>query len=299
MLKKVNCNLCKKNDAEIIYKSTIKSNNNKPGYACTNEGHGEYFQIIKCRNCGLYYSSPRPDSTELEKGYSEVKDTIYKDEMDGRTRIFKRSLKNLSRYKQKGKLLDVGCSLGVFLSEARKQGWQVQGIDPSKWSVGQCRKLFNIKIRQGTCENLICFKKEFDVITMWDVLEHLHDPLESLIQCRNALKDDGLLAFSTVDFGSIYARILGRSWPWLMKMHIYYFDKNTIKKYLEKAGLKLIKLSTYKHIISINYLLYKLNKINWFLYYVVKFVKKAFLFNKNVFITFGMGDFMEVYAKKG
>lgn len=299
MLKKVNCNLCNKNDFKIIHKSTIKSfRNSRPGYACTNEGHGEYYQIVKCGNCGLYYSSPRPDSAELKKGYSEAEDTVYKDELNGRIKTFRRSLKNISHYKQRGELLDVGCSLGVFLSEAKAQGWQIHGIDPSKWSVEQCGKLFNIKIRQGTYMDLAHFKKKFDVITMWDVLEHLDNPLNALIQCKNALKDDGLLVFSTVDFGSIYARILGRNWPWLMKMHIYYFDKHTIKEYIEKAGLKLVRLSAYRHTVSINYLLYKLNRVNRFLYYIVKFIKKAFLFNNNVFITFGMGDFMEVYAKK-
>jgi hypothetical protein len=116
---------------------------------------------------------------------------------------------------------------------------------------------------------------------------------------REALKDDGFLVFSTVDIGSLYARFLGPSWPWLMKMHIYYFDRKCIKQYLEKAGFRLIKIKTYKHIVSLKYLLYKLKRINRFLFLIMNGVYRACrLFKKEIFLTIAFGDFMEVYAQK-
>lgn len=299
MLKKVACNLCKSDNTAVIFKSTVNSSTeNNPGYACTTSGHGIHYQVVKCRNCGLSYSSPRPDATILEKEYKEVKDEIYQEELTGRIKTFQRNLKKIDCYKKNGKLLDIGCSLGVFLSLAKKDGWEIFGIEPSGWCVEQCKKLFNIDIQQGTNRDLAKFNRKFDVITMWDVLEHVDNPLETLINCRDALKDGGILAFSTLDIGSLYAKFFGKKWPWLLKMHIYYFDRKTIKKYLEKVGLKLLELNTYKHTISINYLLYKLKKINLFLHHLIRLFKKIIFFNKNIYITFDMGDFVEVYAKK-
>lgn len=299
MLTSVNCNLCKKNDTKIIYESSIKDDaNNNLGYLCTDTGHGEYFQLVECKNCGLKYSSPREDTSFLEDAYAKVKDEIYKEELNGRIRTFRENLKNIDKYIKKGKLIDVGCSIGAFLHLAQKCGWIANGIEPSEWCVQQCKKIFNIDVLKGTYKELKKFHQEFDVVTMWDVLEHLDDPLEALINCRNALKDGGILALSTVDIGSFYARILGKKWPWLMKMHIYYFDRKTIRQYLDKAGLELVELKKYKHIISINYLLYKLKKLSVPLYYLVKFFKFVFLFNNNIYVSFSLGDFMEVYAKK-
>jgi 2-polyprenyl-3-methyl-5-hydroxy-6-metoxy-1,4-benzoquinol methylase len=299
ILKSVDCNLCKSSNLKVVYKATDKdSGNNNFSYACTNNQHGEYYQLVKCLNCGLKFSSPRPDADEIESGYAGVKDEVYKEELNGRVITFQRNLENISRYKRKGSLLDIGCSIGTFLSLAKKEGWEVMGIEPSAWCVKQCRDLYNIEVIKGTHRLLANFSQKFDVVTMWDVLEHLSDPLEALRDCRSSLKDGGILVFSTLDIGSLYARILGKHWPWLMKMHIYYFDRLTIKRYLKQAGFKPIKIEKYKHTISVDYLLYKLKKINRFLYLSVKIFKQAFMPNKNNYITFGLGDIIEVYAEK-
>jgi 2-polyprenyl-3-methyl-5-hydroxy-6-metoxy-1,4-benzoquinol methylase len=298
-LKDVPCNLCGSNDTQVIYTSTIRSDQmTKFECNCTCDGHGEYYQLVRCRRCGLYYSSPRPDGDALREGYSDVQDIVYQEEIEGRVKTFGRNLKHLARYKQKGELLDVGSSIGVFLSEARKQGWDVYGIEPSAWCADRGKKLFHLAIRQGTSHDLKTIGRKFDVVTLWDVLEHVDDPLTTLRDCRDALKEGGVLAFSTVDIGSIYVRLLGKRWPWLMKMHIYYFDKKSIKKYLEKAGLELLEIRTYQHTVSIDYLLYKFQSINKLLFQITKWIKRVIFLNKNIYMTIGMGDFMEVYAGK-
>lgn len=214
MLREFPCNLCRQNDAKVIFPSTVEPGlDNQPAYACTNEGHGEYYQIIQCRKCGQRYSSPREDASTLEEEYQNVKDEIYREEISGRIKTFERNLKNISWYKKDGNLMDVGCSMGVFLSLARDRGWNAQGIEPSFWCITEARKLFSVEIIQGTHENLLKFSKEFDVVTLWDVLEHLDDPLQALKNCHQALKDDGILALSTLNSTSPYARILGKNDP--------------------------------------------------------------------------------------
>lgn len=295
------CNLCRSRESRVIYRATTKGRADcSHSFACSNAGHGEYFQMVRCNDCGLFYSSPRPAGGALEKLYGEVHDPLYKEELEGRVRTFSRNLQNLKKYKATGKLLDVGCSLGLFLDLARKDGWEIRGVEPSKWCVEEGKKLFSFsnEVSVGSTRELEQWEEKFDAVTLWDVLEHLEDPLQALKNCRRLLKEDGILAFSTVDIGSLYARILGQRWPWLMRMHIYYFDKKTIRKYLKKAGLKLLKIKTYRHTVSFNYLLYKLKSVSTVLHTLAGGFKKVFLFDKNIFLTFALGDFMEVYCAK-
>ncbi len=298
-LKDVPCNFCGADDPRVIYPSTVNPQDlSKFECSCTCERHGEYYQLVQCRHCGLCYSSPRPDARMLAAGYASVEDAVYQEEMGGRVKTFQRNLRNISRYKKSGTLLDVGSSMGVFLSEAKKAGWDALGIEPSAWCVQQGRRLLNIDVRQGTDDDLGSFGRKFDVVALWDVLEHVDDPLKTLQNCKDVLAQEGILVFSTVDIGSRYARLLGKRWPWLMKMHIYYFDKRSIQKYLDKVGLELLEIRTYKHTVSLNYLLYKFNSISKPLYYFAQLLQKTIFLGKNIYVTIGMGDFMEVYARK-
>lgn len=296
---KFNCNLCHSHQVKVIYPATVVRRRQAGlDYACTNAGHGEYYQLVRCSQCGLYFSSPRPKAADLENEYSNLTDDLYKQELSGRIITFQRNLAHLVRYQPRGDLLEIGCSIGSFLNEARAKGYRVSGIEPSLWCVQQAKKLFRLNLLQGTDKDLTQFGRQFDVITLWDVLEHVDDPLATLKRCRQALKPGGVLAFSTVDIGSLYARVMGKRWPWLMKMHIYYFDRTTIKKYLEQAGLSLMAITPYRHTVSLNYLLYKLKRISSWLFRLTNLAKKTILFNQNIYITFGLGDFMEVYARK-
>lgn len=299
MLNEVKCDLCGSSDADVVFASTISGQvDSQQGYSCSNDGHGEHYQIVRCRACGLCYCSPRPGETAIECGYQGVQDPLYQEQIQGRRKTFQRNLRNLSKHKKEGDLLDIGCYLGVFLDEARKIGWKVNGIEPSRWCVEEAEKTLGLKIQQGTYKDAAAIQEKFDAITMWDVLEHVDSPLDALRIAHSALKEDGVLAFSTIDIGSWYARFLGRKWPWLMTMHIYYFDRKRICQYLEKAGFHLLEIRCYKHIISLDYLIYKLKRISKFLYYAMRFYKKVLNQDKKYFLTIGMGDVMEVYARK-
>ncbi|MDD5681395.1 MAG: hypothetical protein PHI59_09180, partial [Candidatus Omnitrophica bacterium] len=134
MLKEYPCNLCGSKDGVVIYPSTAIEDSVCAGsMACTNDGHGEHYQVVRCRRCGMIFSSPRPDDTELTVAYQSVKDNTYAQQLEGRVRTFDRNLDNLARFCTNGKLMDVGCALGVFLSRALRRGWDVRGIEPSLW----------------------------------------------------------------------------------------------------------------------------------------------------------------------
>ncbi len=97
------------------------------------------------------------------------------------------------------------------------------------------------------------------MICSWDVLEHVVDPAGELALINGQLRPGGVFAFSTLDYGNWYPRLLGERWPWMMDMHLYYFDQKVIRRMLETAGFRLIEARPYCcHIITFEYFLRKL-----------------------------------------
>jgi 2-polyprenyl-3-methyl-5-hydroxy-6-metoxy-1,4-benzoquinol methylase len=92
---------------------------------------------------------------------------------------------------------------------------------------------------------------------MWDVVEHLEDPRTELEAAYRLVEPGGQLHLSTIDAGSRVARALGRRWPWLMDMHLYYFDRPTIGRLLEQVGFRVERIVHYTHVVSADYLLSK------------------------------------------
>ena len=129
-------------------------------------------------------------------------------------------------------LLDVGAYIGVFVEIARTHGWLAEGIEPSSWAVSKARER-HLPIHQGTQEDMVLAGRKYDVVTMWDVIEHVTDPACELRQAYQLLNPGGWLAVHTMDIDSLTARLLGGRWPWLMDMHLYYFSQKTLAEMLQ------------------------------------------------------------------
>jgi SAM-dependent methyltransferase len=299
-MEQVQCNLCGSEDYVVVFEATVPHVKHSAHYSCTNCGHGEHGRVVRCRGCGLHYVSPRPAGEELADLYASVEDPVYQDEMDGRMRMFRRNVRNLNRHAQKGRVLDVGCSIGIFLNLAKQDGWSIAGLEPSQWCVERGRKLFGYgeEVQVGGYHHLADRGESYEAVTLWDVLEHVDDPLDALKACGAVLKPGGVLGLSTVDIGSLYAQLMGRRWPWLMKMHLYYFDRRTIRRYLDMAGFDVLEIRIYRHVVSLNYLRYKLRRIHSLAYQLLTLIQKILLFGRTIYVPVALGDFMEVYARK-
>jgi hypothetical protein len=89
---------------------------------------------------------------------------------------------------------------------------------------------------------------------MWDVIEHLNDPLGALRHCRELLKPGGVIAVCTMDVSAHFPRLAGRRWPWYMQMHLIYFSKRTLAAMLEAAGYEVIGTAPHKRVVRADYL---------------------------------------------
>ena len=240
----VTCNLCGQDTTQVRFPSTLPEDavpHNVEAYRCTSPGYGRHHTIVQCSSCGLLYTNPRFGDAQILDSYVAVEDPLYLEERDGRVLTFERHLRPLEKIKSPpGKLLDVGAYTGVFVEIAAQHGWEAYGVEPSHWAVEQARAS-GLHMIEGTLASPELEEASFDVVTMWDVIEHVADPLGEMQQAHRLLKPGGLLVVHTMDIDSLFARIMGQRWPWLMEMHIYYFSQRTLRAMLEKAGFTVIR----------------------------------------------------------
>jgi SAM-dependent methyltransferase len=234
--------------------------------ACTTALLATYDDVVKCRTCGLFYTSPRPDDAELLAGYGEVADRAFLDERRGRELTWARELAALERLAPsgKGRLLDAGCSMGFFMKSARDAGWEVKGIDPSRWAAEYGRREFGLDIAAGPIARVPIEPSSFDVVTVWDAVEHFVDPVGDMGRLARALKPGGLLALSTHSLRSLAAVVLGRRYPFLMAMHVTHFTPRTTALLLAKCGLVQFRVRPHVRYIRTGYVAGKLDaRIPW------------------------------------
>jgi len=211
--------------------------------------------IWRCRSCGLLFQWPRPDEATLLARYAAVEDPLYLAEKENRRLTFRRALAHLGPPAGR-RLLDVGAYCGLFVGVAQEAGFRAEGIELSRWAVAQARAQ-GLVVRNESIEEHARSGTRYDLITMWDVVEHLSHPRRDLAACLGLLRRGGQLHLSTIDARSFLARGLGRRWPWLMEMHLIYFDRKTLPALLEQTGFRVLSRRLYTHTVSVDYLLRK------------------------------------------
>ncbi|MGC8787731.1 MAG: methyltransferase domain-containing protein, partial [Anaerolineae bacterium] len=192
VLEYVHCNLCGADDTELV-------------------AEVEGFHIVRCRQCGLVYVNPRYREDFLQQLYTAEyydHDGIrngqaffgYEDYIADEENIkitFAKRLRTIERFANKGRLLDVGCATGFFLDLARAKGWEVVGSEVSEFAARYAREKLGLEVRLGALKELHFEAEAFDVVTMWDVIEHVADPMGDLLEVWRILRADGLLSLIT------------------------------------------------------------------------------------------------------
>jgi dolichol-phosphate mannosyltransferase len=248
------CNLCQSTRFRVLYsgKQTAKADGVQV-FRCTSHGHGDFTRIVECVDCGLIYEHPREPESCLEQQYAGVEDPTYERESEGRIRTFSLLIDAIERHSNPGRMIEIGCYTGVFLGLAQQRGWRTVGIEPSTWAAQKARtkglEVINAPLRQADLP-----EASFDAVAMWDVIEHLHDPMGTVKELGRLLRPNGILCLSTMDVGSPFAKLLGHRWPWFMRMHLYYFNPGTITKMLDAAGFDVLAIERHKRIVSARYL---------------------------------------------
>jgi 2-polyprenyl-3-methyl-5-hydroxy-6-metoxy-1,4-benzoquinol methylase len=298
----VHCNLCGADDTIVHYPSTIKEHAAEgewKAYACTHSGYGRHHTIVQCRECSLVYTNPRLDPHDIADTYEAVEDPLYLEEREGRVLTFEHHLKPLERVAGPSggrPLLDVGCHVGIFVEIAARHGWDAWGLEPSRWAVEQAQAR-DLHVVQGTLDTADLPEAHFDVVTMWDVIEHLTDPRGVLKQVYRLLKSQGLVVVHTIDIDSLFARLMGARWPWLMEMHIYYFSRRTLRAMLEKCGFEVISDKPQGRYLRLGYLMNRVGALMPFVGRPAEWIVTR-MGLRGVAVPVNLGDLFTVYARK-
>ncbi len=226
------CNLCGWKEFEII------------------EDEEAPFRVLGCKMCSLVFVHPQPESEVLATHYDEDYYRAWTGpQKRERIKMWAARLDRVEKYKQEGRLLDVGCGDGVFLDLAKKRGWKVVGTELSSFAALRASDLLEEDIFCGGLLDAGYPEKYFDVVTLWHVLEHVQNPLKYLTEVRRIIKSDGLLVIAVPNVNNIVMQVAYR----LIRrkrikfysredreIHLYHFSVDTLMKYLSRTGFSCL-----------------------------------------------------------
>ncbi|MDO9087402.1 MAG: class I SAM-dependent methyltransferase [Anaerolineaceae bacterium] len=228
------------------------------------------FQLFECKNCKLVTLDPKLTDDEFEKYYPndylsfplsiETEKNLFK-KIDRQFGVNKRVNRILKKEKKSGKILDIGCATGIFLNEMKNKGWDCYGVEPNNFAANYGKEYFDLNIINKPFEQTNFLNSFFDVVTMWDVLEHVENPDLVAKELYRILKPDGLLVVSMPNSDSIECKIFGKYWAgWDIPRHNNIFDSKNINNYFSKYNLYSEGISSFtgRHgviVLSINFYL--------------------------------------------
>lgn len=284
----ISCNLCGADDYLVVYEAKYDQEKDEDLAVKFRSSGDETLvdQVVKCNRCGLSYINPVLDSSIVLEGYSEGKDETFVSQNDAREKTFTKCLKVIEEYYPKrGRILDIGTAGGSFLHVCKGYGWEVAGCEPNKWLCQWAKDNYKIDVLPGTVFEQPYQEASFDVVTLWDVLEHTPDPRKVLEECMRLLKDDGLLIINFPDVGSWIAKMMKRKWVFLLSVHLYYFDKKTISQMLSAVGFEIVKIKPHYQFLEIGYIFKRAEA----------YVGKVASFSQRMVNFFGLGKIMIPY----
>ena len=227
------------------------------------------FDIRRCGACAQVFLFPLPSEAEIgelfARLYREGKGSVpeledyyaacFDASPEGPVgRLSRTWLQAIARFGSGGRLLDIGCGTGIFCHAARDFGWQPTGIDEAEEAVAFARERYGIDVQRGNFESLSLPREAFDLVTMWDVIEHSRDPRQLLSAAAACLKPGGLLGLSTpnqrnimdVVAGGLYRVTGGRLRKPLEKFylleHFLYFSPETLSRILGTTGFDVLEM---------------------------------------------------------
>jgi SAM-dependent methyltransferase len=249
------CDLCGASGAETI----LSGHDRLTGLP----GH---FRFVRCLDCGLVRQNPRPVAildTYYPKTYPVFalgdSNRSALSRLDRRIGQRKRARLVLKQCRM-GRLLDVGCGIGGFLIEMHNiPGWQVLGVEPVALACHEAGS-FGLSVVRGKLSEAAFPDETFDVVTMWNVLEHVCDPTVNLQEAHRVLRPNGILFLAVPVMDSLLRRWFGPDWvEWDLPRHTFLFSRQTMHALLQKTNFKALSI----HAPFSEYRVLQMSLANW------------------------------------
>jgi len=249
-----NCSNCNSSRHDVFLEPTILEDNPALLYGAASGIRGAQ-RLLKCLECGMIYESPRYPAEIIIKGYMASEESGHDSQYRMRVLSFYKALKKNKRFLPLpgSTVLDIGTAGGAFLDAAKEFGFDAYGMEPSRDLVER-GKARGLKIEQGTIENHSFAAHSFDMVCLWDVIEHLPDPKSALIEIRKLLKPNGVLLINFPDIGTWQAKLAGKKFWWILSVHLHHFSKSTIRGICQHTGFEVFHFQRYWQTLEFGYL---------------------------------------------
>lgn len=237
----------------ISYDSCPNCGDHNINYVLSAKDHtvsGEEFEIWECQHCTQRFTQRIPEEDKIGRYYQSQNYISHSDTSKGlinnlyhkvrkRTLVQKRKLIEKATGKKVGNILDVGAGTGAFLQTMQQAGWNSTGIEPDENARQKALELHQLNLKNA--ENLYLLSPgSFDAITLWHVLEHVHDLHKYVEQIKNLLTGDGKLFIAVPNYTSGDEKIYQESWAaYDVPRHLYHFSPRAMKTLLTSHGLKI------------------------------------------------------------
>jgi 2-polyprenyl-3-methyl-5-hydroxy-6-metoxy-1,4-benzoquinol methylase len=263
--------------------------------------HFLYPGILRCPSCGFVYADTQLSADELQNLYQRNyffgnEYLNYLDDKPALQKNFGARLRTLLKYSSGGKLFEIGCAYGFFLELARRH-WSVEGCDISVPATEEARRN-GLHVTCGDFLSLPLAHQQYDVVAMWDTIEHLARPDLYVQKASALLKRDGVLCVTTGDIGSMMAGFRKHRWRLIHPpTHLYYFDRNSMQRLLQNNGFEIVHFEHCGYSRSMQQILYSLLVLN----HETAFRKKLYTLLKPLFgfsVYLNLYDIMFVVARK-
>lgn len=216
------------------------------------------YRILSCRKCGLSYVDPRPgheqlsvlyDSTQYREVDAQLGNfwAMSEEEVAGRIACEFGFLQRYERWlPSSGKILDVGAGWGTLLKCFCQEGYVGVGIELSETAGRFARERLGLEVLTMGAEDLMdLHERDFDVVIVRHVLEHLPNPWTALGNIRALLKPDGIVIVVVPDYGSYDRRACGEKWPGFAPYHLWYFTRQSLRTLMKECGFLIVTFKQY------------------------------------------------------
>jgi SAM-dependent methyltransferase len=216
---------------------------------------GLHYRLVRCLSCGLVRSDPAADPERIARIY-ERSTFDYGGEVENLATTYGGYLRDLERFgARRGSLLEIGCGNGFFLEEALRQGYaDAHGVEPSSEAVARASAAIRQRIVVGVIRPGLFPAESFDVICLFQVLDHFPDPAAVLDECLTMLKPGGLVLCLNHNVDAVSARLLGEESPIVDVEHTYLFGPRTLRLLFERLGFRVERVAAAWNRYSLRYL---------------------------------------------
>ena len=239
------CPICGRQDSGPLYPDTLGRDLPRLVYDYS-PAHMRTYRWVRCQACRHAFCSPRP--ARLWRLYEDVEDPAYLEFQPNRIATAHKVVQRIRRHCPAGRLLDIGCATGDFLSVARG-AFDVEGLELSRWAAGIARGR-GLRVHERDLGGFSA-DRPYDVLTLWGVIEHFEEPAQEARKMFELLRPGGIVCLWTGDAESWLARLLGRRWWYVQGQHLQLFSAHSLRRLFDAAGFTAEWIGRYPYATTI------------------------------------------------